>query len=149
MAGDTREIRAFFGKKTYISMVRKCVSIFFFATYLLFANTDLLQLVKLPLLVEHYHEHKQWDPNISFLTFMYMHYFEDDVKYADQARDMEMPFKTSYHSPLTSMGFVFTPADFEIAPKTIFKEGNPVPIAGSPGYSSQYLSSIWQPPRFC
>jgi hypothetical protein len=116
---------------------------------MLSTNAELIELVKLPLLVEHFKEHKQWDLKISFFGFVYMHYLEDDSKYGDQARDMQMPFKTSCHSSITLVGLMVTALDFAIVPKSTFKERKQKLIAGSTAFSSQYLSSIWQPPRSC
>ena len=116
---------------------------------MLSSNAELMELVKLPLLIEHFREHKQWDQQISFLSFVYMHYFEEDTKYADQARDMQMPFKTTDHSSVNLPGFIVASAEFEIIPKSIFKDRKQAFTAGSSAYSSQYLSSIWQPPRSC
>lgn len=132
-------------------LVKKYVSIFLLAVYMLSTNSELLELVKLPILVEHFIEHKQWDPRISFLKFMYIHYFEDndDNKYGDQARDMQMPFKTTCHSSVEQVGFIIPSPDFAVIPRTIFKDRKQKLFADPSPYSSQYLSSIWQPPRSC
>lgn len=119
------------------------------AVYILSTNSGLLELAKLPVLVEHFREHKQWDPVISFIGFMHMHYLQDENKYGDQAKDMEMPFKTPPHSFGTILVFIMPSPDFMFISKGVFKEREQKLITDSSAYSSQYLSSIWQPPRSC
>jgi hypothetical protein len=78
-----------------------------------------------------------------------MHYFEDNNKYGDQARDKQMPFKRTYHSSVVQVGDIIPSPDFAIVPKTLFKERKQRLFTHSSAYSSQYLSSIWQPPKSC
>lgn len=128
-------------------MVKKSVSIIFFSIYLLSTNAALLELAKLPLLAEHYSEHKKWNPDISFISFIWMHYLDDDNKYADQARDQQMPFKTTYHPSLSLAGFIVPSPEYAIVPKISVRTQKQRLITDSYIHSSQYLSSIWQPPR--
>lgn len=116
---------------------------------MLSTNFELLELLKLPLLVEHFKEHKAWDPELSVAGFIYMHYFQDDNQYGDQQRDMEMPFKTSPHSSAAFVCFIMPSPDITIVSKLVYQEAGKTPITNSADYSAQYLSSIWQPPRFC
>lgn len=58
----------------------------------LFTNTELCQLVKLPVLISHYKEHKALYTQITFPAFLTMHYFNGD---AHDNTDMELPFKTA------------------------------------------------------
>jgi hypothetical protein len=57
--------------------------------------TEFREVLRLPLLVEHYGEHKSQVSEMSFLEFLIMHY-ETDVAHDD--RDMRLPFKDSSHS---------------------------------------------------
>jgi hypothetical protein len=50
-------------------------------------------LVKLPLLIHHFAEHKSLNQEISFLDFMAMHYWGDDMNDDDDEKDMQLPFK--------------------------------------------------------
>jgi hypothetical protein len=56
-------------------------------------TTELHQLLKLPVLFEHYAEHKQRDQKVSFITFLSMHYWGNDLNDDDNDRDMQLPFK--------------------------------------------------------
>lgn len=59
-------------------------------------NTALNQLLKLPVLVAHYHEHQQWEAHISIFEFLRIHYWEDQKvdKYHDEDRDQQLPYKS-------------------------------------------------------
>jgi len=62
---------------------------------ILFA-TPLQQLTKVPVLMEHYQEHKLRDGDITFWDFMFMHYVSDDGVRDDDNRDMQLPFKKTH-----------------------------------------------------
>lgn len=52
----------------YLYLVRKTVAILFTAIYLLGA-TEASQLLKLPVLVQHYYEHKAGNVSVTLLLF--------------------------------------------------------------------------------
>jgi len=58
------------------------------------AATPLMELFKLPILIEHYCEHQQESPDISVAEFLFLHYFNGNPRDADYDRDMQLPFKT-------------------------------------------------------
>lgn len=74
--------------------MKRIIAILFLSLQLL-TSTELCQLAKLPILLEHYKEHAQLNQGISFVTFLKMHYFNGDPKDADYERDMQLPFKTN------------------------------------------------------
>lgn len=51
------------------------------------------QLMKLPVLVMHYIEHRAQDGNLSVVEFLSMHYCGKDDNDGDQERDNQLPFK--------------------------------------------------------
>ncbi|MVT40315.1 hypothetical protein GO495_06960 [Chitinophaga oryziterrae] len=57
-------------------------------------NTALDQILKLPVLVAHYHEHQQLNGDISIMDFLCMHYWGKDIRDKDYERDMQLPYKT-------------------------------------------------------
>ncbi len=71
-----------------------------FSAFVLSA-TPARELLKLPVLLEHFREHRQEDPGISWLSFLILHYFNDGPPDSDYARDMQLPFKTLEFSPIT------------------------------------------------
>lgn len=125
-------------------------TVLFFLTAVLFTATPLQQLFKLPVLVQHYYEHKQIDKNISIIAFLKLHYLEEEEgSDTDDKRDQQLPFKSLAHfvTPTTINAGLTADAEIVIKPTIIGK-----PLL-NPVYkqlkSSQYLSSIWQPPKCC
>ncbi|UPT67389.1 MAG: hypothetical protein M0D57_01485 [Sphingobacteriales bacterium JAD_PAG50586_3] len=127
--------------------MKKIVPILFLVT-VLFSATPLHQLLKLPVLVQHFFEHKQTNKELSFTTFISKHYFNGDDKDADYKRDMQLPFKTLDHSvamvtnalPVVSNKVSFNPEENSFISHILIDETI---------VSSQYLSTIWQPPKVC
>jgi hypothetical protein len=72
--------------------------------------TEMNELMRLPLLVEHYLEHQQLVPEMSFFQFLAMHY-KTDV--AHDSTDMELPFKSCDHS-VASPNFTFPDQKIEL-----------------------------------
>jgi hypothetical protein len=74
---------------------------------LLYLNsfTEFHELLRVPVLVEHYQEHRQKVSDISFWEFLVMHY-KTDVAHDEQ--DNQLPFKDKNHSytaPAISLPF--------------------------------------------
>jgi hypothetical protein len=63
--------------------------------FYLVSFTEFREVLRLPLLIEHYGEHKSQVSEMSFLEFLVMHY-ETDVAHDDT--DMSLPFKDCGHS---------------------------------------------------
>ncbi len=115
----------------------------------LISSTEFSQMLKLPLLLEHFNEHKTWNEGTTLWSFMIMHYTNNDVKYADHDKDMKLPFKSKEGS-LNSLSLSF------IQNFTSIKLGNPFErelkiyrILNDHLFNSTFLSTIWQPPKFC
>jgi len=129
--------------------LKQYIAIFFLSAYLL-STTQLHELLKLPVLVEHFIEHKQQDPKMNFLEFLCMHYAHGNVRDADYDKDMRLPFKScnsninntiSFCTPATDHTFSFTERLYPVVVnKTFFPKDERF-------YASDYLSFIWQPPR--
>ncbi len=114
--------------------------------YLLSA-TEAHQLLKLPVIFEHYKEHQKEDGHLSMVVFLVMHYMHSSPADKDYDRDMQLPFKTqddciSSISPAFVPVFVQhdIPAPEEIIAKKAYVLKNQFLL-------SSYLASIWQPPR--
>jgi hypothetical protein len=126
--------------------LKKGVTIFFLLIYLL-SVTEAHQLLKIPVVFEHFAEHKKDDKSISFFGFLQMHYMQGSKKDKDYERDMQLPFKTSANCiaaiandyiPLFTTCLLIKSAG--IFKKKIFANGDQFIL-------SAYLSSIWQPPK--
>lgn len=128
--------------------MKKLTAIFFLTAYL-FSATEAHQLLKLPVIFQHYAEHKKINKNITFLQFLDMHYMHGCPKDNDYQRDMQLPFKTAGDC-IAAISPGFIPAilqpimvhSVEISEvKLYIPQDQPIP--------SSYLSRIWQPPKSC
>lgn len=108
-------------------------------------QTPVLQLMKLPVLIEHYSEHKNLvGGNIDILDYLAIHYLSD-VKQGDYERDMQLPFKQS--SPSFFIIAYYTPRTIELAllePQLIKRDH----ISYHRSFhTTESFANIWQPPR--
>lgn len=133
-----------FSLNNTISSLQKLVCILFLSVHLL-TNTELCQLVKMPVLISHYKEHKVLYKNISFFGFIKMHYFNGGPH---DATDMKLPFKT------TSVAIIIH--NSPSAPVPVITPIPSAPASDDRADFSQYYSSwipsvsskdIFQPPR--
>lgn len=72
--------------------------------------TSAVQLLKLPVLLEHFAEHQERDSALCFYDFLAMHYWEQEAPDGDADRDMQLPFKKSDgHTPQLQAAQVAVP----------------------------------------
>lgn len=126
--------------------MNKIIAISFLFVFLS-ANTELGQLLRLPVLVHHFLEHKEIDETETLVNFIKVHY-EKNINHPDDKHGdhQKLPFKSIEHSssvlaivlPITKVVISeFTPNEF--ADNKIYSiEEN---------YSFSELKNIWQPPR--
>ena len=112
------------------------------------ANTQIGQLLKLPVLIHHYLEHHDDDAGISLTDFLHKHYDEENSHPSPNNEHERLPFKSH------DLGFSQTTLVFQSLVGFEFKNVKPVStkisINYSEGfYSSSILSRIWQPPKSC
>jgi hypothetical protein len=65
-----------------------------FLLIFLMQMTQLGEFARLPLLVQHYVQHKHLHPETTIYSFFKMHYLDKTVVDADYNQDMQLPFKT-------------------------------------------------------
>jgi hypothetical protein len=113
-----------------------------------FSTTELYQLLKIPLLIQHFIEHREENKNITLTQFLYIHYGTGDVKDSDYDKDMKLPFKT-HDNCVTAISNVYLPSakvsiqkPIQFLPKKSF-------IKKDHSLLTSHLSNIWQPPKFC
>ncbi len=70
--------------------MRKKLTILLISLHLL-GNTEAGQLFKIPLLLEHYSQHKKVNQSLGFIDFFVMHYGGDDGTDADNDQDQQLP----------------------------------------------------------
>jgi hypothetical protein len=102
----------------------------------------------MPLLVEHFVEHREENSHLTLWQFLYMHYAMANVKDADYAKDLKLPFK-SHDNCVASIINVYLPSQNVIITK-------PAQFIKNQHFKTQekflqptFLSNIWQPPRIC
>lgn len=113
------------------------------------STTELYQLVKMPLLVQHLREHRQENENMTLWAFLCMHYDYGAEKDADYAKDMALPFKANdsmIHATIAD--FIPNAVCISIAKPNHATAGQIVAFDESDFHSS-FLSNIWQPPKSC
>jgi hypothetical protein len=124
--------------------VKKRAAYIFLAIYLLGA-TELNQLLKMPLLIEHYMEHKLDNGSLSLLSFMYMHYVGDDGDATDEQKDQNLPFKSAHFQLQNTV--VFSVFKYEL-PKIFANIHRSVwPVIQSNSLSTIARGSLFRPPR--
>lgn len=127
--------------------MKKIIAILFLGV-VLFSATPMHQLLKLPVLVQHFFEHKQIDKSLDFLAYINEHYFSGEDQDADYKRDQQLPFKTHDHSIATVMN-ALPAANHKLSINPIENIYVSHILIDETLVSSQYLSSIWQPPKSC
>jgi hypothetical protein len=114
------------------------------ATTILFSQTELRQLQKLPFMAKHFLQHNERGMSLS--QFIIHHYFSGDTHYSDYQQDLKLPFKSHDSSQSTTLTLA-TPA----------KESTALP-ASPPIAKNQFAlyngripvprpADIWQPPK--
>jgi hypothetical protein len=126
-------------------LVKKFLVLFLLSTYF-FSTTELRQLLKIPVLISHYLDHKEED-DMTFVSYI-VHHYGGHEKDADWETDMKLPFMQ--HSDLLNILVIANNNHFTLNNKiplwsvskiTVYYQDNNIP--------NSYLSSIWQPPKSC
>jgi hypothetical protein len=112
----------------------------------LFTQTELHQLLKLPVLVQHFIEHRAENNNISVTDFIILHYFSGNPKDKDYERDMQLPFKTTDFTALVTFAIIPSQPVSVLQPVVFIDNLFPA-IDNNCNHCSQ-PSDIWQPPKF-
>lgn len=129
----------------YIRCVKKAAVVFLTALFFI-SNTEFHELLKVPVLVAHYLEHKSETPDLTLAEFFSAHYSSNNTKDEDYARDSRLPFKTAEH--LSSSITVFL-SHFDVKlPVPYFNTDVELPFYRASFVSFQLLANIWQPPKF-
>lgn len=113
-----------------------------------FSMTEMHQLLKAPLLVEHYFEHKSENKGMTIISFLELHYLNGNVFDKDYEKDMKLPFK-SVQETCYSQVLIIPSSGFEIPAVHSFclELKSKETIKRSQVFISNYFSSIWQPPK--
>jgi len=125
--------------------MRKISSTFFVLLYV-FASTELHQLMRLPILIDHFVEHRLDTPTISFSDYIALHYSGDNQTETEIGRDSQLPFKNA-NCPEVFITIGMPPEEFPEATTQVFGLAPDVIVPHSSTITSAVQVSIWQPPR--
>lgn len=129
--------------------MRKLLAIFFLSVYL-FSTTEASELLKFPMLVTHFIDHKVKDPELTLFGFFFLHYHGDHFENHPVDVDFQEDHKLPFMAGAMFVSFCFVPPSHETAqgllPSPIIIREPEIPLDDPKGVF-QYLSSIWQPPK--
>lgn len=129
-------------------MLRKTIAISFILAFLC-ANTEIGQLLKLPVLIQHFTEHHDHDDalEISFADFIDFHYNNDKQHSDTDEHDnhQNLPFKTINTNVNTILAFE-SQTEFSFRKPNIIFPNRTVPFSRV-FYISNVFASIWLPPK--
>lgn len=104
------------------------------------------ELLKLPVLIQHYLQHCKETRSLSVEEFLRVHYLQDNGPDSDFRKDTQLPFKSMdamIHSHVVVIPFVLPEFSFKPVAVTVNKLYTPLRLP----ILTQMLASIWQPPK--
>ncbi|MFM8914234.1 MAG: hypothetical protein ACKOE6_15165 [Flammeovirgaceae bacterium] len=121
--------------------MKRIIASLFLITYLC-STTEFHEALRLPLLFEHYAEHKSKVSDLTFFEFLAMHY-KTDVAHDDH--DNQLPFKVPGHEftasvvaiPITKVTLKENNSPTQVRHLSVYREAH---------FESQ-LTEIFQPPK--
>jgi hypothetical protein len=107
------------------------------------------ELFKLPLLLEHYYDHRTENGDPGLVGFLVDHYCTEDGTDQDADEDSKLPFKST--EQLTNPGTIalLFPVSAEMLVRPALLPVTKYLILDDANIPSGFLDSIWQPPRNC
>lgn len=113
-------------------------------TISLLPKTDICQLEKLPALVQHFQKHQKDSPEIGFLAFLKLHYFNQKHQNSDQEHQ-KLPFQHHSCDFCANCAFYLS-ASIEVVALQYF-ELNAIQSIYQSNFYPNYQTHIWQPPK--
>ncbi|MEQ7799910.1 hypothetical protein ABDJ41_08845 [Pedobacter sp. ASV1-7] len=126
-------------------MLKKQISIFIAFTILIF-STELQELIKLPLLFQHYYEHKVINEEITFSVYLIDHYNSIPHTDNDEERDNQLPFKSVEQNSVLTNPAIPPSNKFIIKNLAILDLERPS-VYNDEDIHHTFTGSIWQPPK--
>jgi len=125
---------------TFVS-VKKLISIVLLLV-LFVSNTEFHQLMKVPVLISHYLEHRQSDRSLTFTDFVLAHYMDG---HSQDQEHRHLPFKSH---ECQHMLLLAVPEANTMQHIAFQMPVNEVAVYSEGIYNSAALNAIWQPPQF-
>jgi hypothetical protein len=108
-----------------------------------------MELLKLPVLAEHYFDHRAEKNETGLISFLISHYCTEDGTDQDADEDSRLPFKsTDQLSNPGTIAFALPVSDDIPAYPGLLPVTNYL-IVDDVNIPSGFLDAIWQPPRSC
>jgi hypothetical protein len=131
----------------YIWDVKKAVAIFFMSIYML-SFSELHQFLRMPVLIQHFIEHRHEDPSISLLAFLNLHYIHQYIHDEDYQRDQQLPFRHADCSVIYTTVCCESPDNTPIElPARTTEIKNEFIRYDEDNHSLLSIADIFQPPR--
>ncbi len=128
-------------------MLKKLLTFILVSLHLI-AAPALQEWVKLPILFQHYFEHKAINHEITFAKYLVDHYNNVPHTDDDEARDNQLPFKSADHQTAHGLGSLAIPHYDQISLKAPLPTLVKLTLGYTDGQVPQlYQSKIWQPPK--
>ncbi len=107
--------------------------------------SELPQILKVPVLVQHFLEHRSADPGITFWAFIKEHYQGKIELDEDYKRDNELPFRTT--NIITNTIVFFDPPTIVDVPGSVPEIKQEFPLFNDTNNPISSPGDIFQPPR--
>ncbi|MEI8058991.1 MAG: hypothetical protein WCG67_02440 [Ferruginibacter sp.] len=128
--------------------MKKIIAILLISIYFI-SGTVTSELLKLPLLADHYYDHKEEKAGTSLISFIIEHYCQEDGTDKDAAEDSKLPFKGPENLNGLNTVYINPPIIFQSFEKPLLINNMSFFIRNDEFISVQFLAAIWQPPRNC
>lgn len=126
--------------------MKRLAGVIMISVYML-SFAELHNIARFPVLLSHFNEHKQHNPQISFWAFIKQHYFSPMVQDEDYKRDRELPFRDSDCGQIVNSCICeITPFIHEVNPPA--PRSTEYPLYNKNNKPQQADVDIFQPPRF-
>lgn len=123
----------------------KRLTIIFLLGVFTLTSTELIELTKLPSLIEHFVEHQSQNGELSLYEFISLHY-SDESEHHDE-NEKKFPFKSHEHCLNYNVAYVLTKTFEGIELKPDFETIREFSIPKSSSLTTTNPSAIWQPPK--
>lgn len=107
------------------------------------------ELLKLPLLAEHFHDHKSANVNTSLYSFLVFHYLYEKDMDNDAEKDRKLPFKSIENNATPNVVSLKPPVQhYNLSGKQRLVNLN-FHILDDRLAPSLFCNAVWHPPRGC
>lgn len=127
--------------------MKRQIAIVFLSLFLL-ANTELHELLRLPMLFSHYEEHLILNAQIRFIDFIVLHYTSSTTENdSDADQDHNLPFKGEHTCDSFTYASVTLPEGLSTFCNKKVEDSEAYLFNYQEFITTTSLSSIWQPPK--